>query len=660
MPALTINFNYKKIVIIGLIIIALLGLAAFFIYYYVFLPRSASLNEVPLAIDDQQPIWLLRDGQVSVFRQTEFYKDEVVSRVVIDNLGGQKQADVKVYEVIPKEIAQSASELEFSASVTVVEDDPIILWDLGDLTSSQEPVELRYTHKERLTVCGVWEKIEPGFKEQMKKNNLDPNSEEDCGNYAHRMVQANKAKRQQQQQAAQQKAAELQEKKEKITKVVQPGSNEYVKIAGEAKVAIAKEEKKKEDKEKERQKKSAQTGYSGSIYYGNNVLPEKIHEKILLREASFLESGGVCAVSLKPKEVLRGSYGEANDPNNSNLFVEVARYNSAEDAQKALKNCQIPLRDILKIFNVVKGDISYDEMQGIDKYYPYRLAYEKEMGQAAAGLAAVENYTVVVWANGSWLHNQEFYRKVITDVKYKMFGLDKRLAVSSTTPTPSASPSATATPTPAAPTPSATKTPTPTPSKAKTPTPTPTNPVCGFIDMLNDYKLYTYTLNTSAKCSGYKNSSSARSMSLRCSGSAASWRNYWVKEIEVAGLNKVRIKADLGLNDYSRFFTECGGTGVKYDNYSSLIVLSTDPRSSLNAECNIACASADWPKCAVKTSGSGFLAQCGVAKCSASKKCDFEVSTNGLNKIYLVYHVSDAWMADIEGKISNLEVCSSN
>lgn len=662
MPNLTINFSYKKIFIIGLIVIALLGLAAFFVFYFAGM-KAAPPAKVPLAIDDQQPIWLLRDGQVAVYRQTEFYKDEVVSRVVIDNLSGQAQPDVKVYEVIPKEIAQSASELKFSAAVTVVEDDPIILWDLGDLTRSRKPVELNYVYKERLTTCGIWEKLEPGFKEQMKKNNLDPNSEDDCENYAHQISQANKAKRQQQQQAAQQKAAELQEKKEKITKVVQPNSDEYLKIAGQAKIAIAQESKKKEDKEKEYQKKAAQTGYRGMIYYSNNILPERLHEKILLREVRFgQEDKATCVNVLKPKEVLEGVYGETGNFD-SNLFIEVSRYGSAADAQKVVKECKVGIQDTLDILGIISSPITYKEDQPIDNYYPFRIAYEQAPGQAGAGITAIENYVIIINSTTKqWLHNQEFYRQAITDIKLKMFGIDKRLAASTATPTPSASTPlpTSATPTPATPKPSA-----PTPSKAKTPepqtpTPTPAGPVCGFIDMLRDYNLYTYTLNTSAKCSGYKNNFSARSISLRCSSSAASWRNYWVKEVEVAGLSKVRIKASLGLNDYSRFFTECSGVGVKYDDYSDIIVLSADPRSNLDAECNIVCSSADWPKCAVKSSGTGVLGQCGVSKCSASKKCDFEVSTSGLDKIYLVYHISDAWLADIEGTMSNLEICSGN
>ncbi len=647
----------KKILIVGLIVIALLGLGAFFVFYFTGM-KTAPPAKVPLAIDDQQPIWLLRDGQIAVYRQTEFYEDEMVSRVVINNLSGQEQPDVKVYEVIPKEIAQSATELKFSAPVTVVEDDPIILWDLGDLTRNREPVELNYVYKERLTTCGIWEKLVAGFKEQMKKNNLDPNSEDECENYAHQISQANKAKRQQQQQAAQQKAAELQEKKEKITKVVESGSDEYLKIAGQAKIAIAQESKKKEDKEKEYQKKAAQTGYQGMIYYSNNILPEKIHEKILLREARFgQEDKATCVNVLKPKEVLEGVYGETGNID-SNLFIEVTRYNSVADAQKVVKECQVGIQDTLDVLGIISSSITYKEDQPIDNYYPFRIAYDQAPGQAGAGITAIENYVIIINSTTKqWLHNQEFYRQAITDIKLKMFGIDKRLAASTATPTPSvsASPSATATPTPATPKPA-----TPTPTIVKTPTPTPAGPICGFVNLSNDYDLYTYTLNTSGKCSGYKNSFSSRSISLRCSGSSASWRNYWVKEVEVAGLSKVRIKASLGLNDYSRFFTECGGVGVKYDDYSDLIVLSTDPRSSLDAECNIACSSADWPKCGVKTSGAGVLGHCGVAKCSASKKCDLEVNTSGLDKIYLVYHVSDAWLADIEGKLSDLEICLGN
>ncbi len=201
------------------------------------------------------------------------------------------------------------------------------------------------------------------------------------------------------------------------------------------------------------------------------------------------------------------------------------------------------------------------------------------------------------------------------------------------------------------------------PAPVSTPAPAPASALrgsCADVDLSADYKLYTYTVDTpgyGTVCNGYKNNISSRAIGLRCSSGAARWRNYFVKEVDVVGLNTLKITADLGLNDHSRFFTECGGKGVKYDNYSSLIVLSADPRPILNAECDKTCSVADWPKCAVQPTGTDVLGTCGVSKCSVSKNCDFSVSVNGLNKIYLVYHISDAWPADLEGTMANARIC---
>jgi len=146
---------------------------------------------------------------------------------------------------------------------------------------------------------------------------------------------------------------------------------------------------------------------------------------------------------------------------------------------------------------------------------------------------------------------------------------------------------------------------------------------------------------------------------LRCGNSIGQWRNYWAKQIEAGDTSKLRIKADLELTDYEGFFTECGGQGVKSDDYVDLIVLSSDPRQNLGLECNRSVSENDWPKCGVPNSGAGVLAHCGVAKCSASRQCDFEVDTASHDFVYLVFRVGDAWAADIEGRLSNLYVCSS-
>ena len=179
---------------------------------------------------------------------------------------------------------------------------------------------------------------------------------------------------------------------------------------------------------------------------------------------------------------------------------------------------------------------------------------------------------------------------------------------------------------------------------------------CQAINLAEDYQLYTYTVETSP-CSGYQNTLSENTLKLRCTNSVARWRNYWVKEVAVTGLNSVKIKSDLGLNDYTNFFTECPDGGVKYNNYSSILVLNEDPRPTFDQECNQVCATADWPKCGIQPADPRIIGTCGVAKCSSAQKCDFDVNVTGLDKIYLLYHISDAWPANLEGVMNNLQVC---
>lgn len=182
---------------------------------------------------------------------------------------------------------------------------------------------------------------------------------------------------------------------------------------------------------------------------------------------------------------------------------------------------------------------------------------------------------------------------------------------------------------------------------------------CEAINPSTNSTLYTYTVETGI-CSSYTDSITSSQLSLRCNQSSAAWRNYLVKPLDVSGQSTVKISADLGLNDHSRFFTECSGVGVKYDDYVSIMVLSSDPRSTLAAECNKTASSADWSKCAVSPIDDAVVASCGVAKCTASQYCDLTVSTGGKSALYLVYHVSDAWLADIEGTMANASVCPAS
>ncbi len=111
---------------------------------------------------------------------------------------------------------------------------------------------------------------------------------------------------------------------------------------------------------------------------------------------------------------------------------------------------------------------------------------------------------------------------------------------------------------------------------------------CQDINLSADYSFYSYT-PSEAKCGDFEKTFASSRASFKCKTTyGSSWRGYWVKEIDVSNMDKIRIKANLELNEQKKFFSECRGkeAGVKYDDYSALIVLSSDPRERFSRECN--------------------------------------------------------------------------
>lgn len=175
---------------------------------------------------------------------------------------------------------------------------------------------------------------------------------------------------------------------------------------------------------------------------------------------------------------------------------------------------------------------------------------------------------------------------------------------------------------------------------------------CQDIDLSQNYQTY-YFYDSQFPCTAYDRTAESSKFTIGCRPDTARWREHFVKAINVSGEDKVRIKADLELKDYRRFF----GTGVKYDNYVSLWVYASDPTSTLSQECNRSYTSSNSSQCAVPNWTIPNLGMCGVAKYTDAKSCDLEVNTAGLDKIYLVFYTSDAWPAELEGTLANLQVC---
>lgn len=175
---------------------------------------------------------------------------------------------------------------------------------------------------------------------------------------------------------------------------------------------------------------------------------------------------------------------------------------------------------------------------------------------------------------------------------------------------------------------------------------------CQKINLSEGYKTYFFYKSVSP-CASYSRSVTASRFSVRCNQASAQWREHYIKEVSTQGASKLKIKATLGLIDYAHFF----GTGVKSDDYVDLIALSTDPNPTFQGECNKSVSEADWPKCGLSSSHPSSLGHCGVPKNSESKYCDFEINISGKSKIWLALRVADAWLADVEGSLTNLEIC---
>lgn len=178
---------------------------------------------------DNFPVMLINNGKASVYYQMKITKGTITNHIVVSSLTGEGNEGTKIYEDIPKEIAQNASELDFKPKPTIVKDDPIILWDLPELHQGQ-PVELQYTYKKRLerTLC-----VDKGYFSEMDKLGLNAMYPEDCDKYIEMRYQ---------EALARNKKRREQELKDQV-QLVNPGEGQYQEIQAAAKKKITDTEK---------------------------------------------------------------------------------------------------------------------------------------------------------------------------------------------------------------------------------------------------------------------------------------------------------------------------------------------------------------------------------------------------------------------------------
>lgn len=656
---MNLSLKNKKFIIFGIIVIILIGIISLFFISV----KKSSLRQVSATFDDF-PIWLLRDGKVAVYRELDFCKDSIEKQIVVINVGKENQKDLKIYDSVSKLIAQSASELEFNIKPEIIEDDPFFAWTI---TTNQAGERILLTVGKKVNLSKVSDACQnEQVVSEMITLNLKPESFNDCMKYWRNKEE--EAQRKVEEDLKEQSEKET-IKKTEIIEVIEPGTDEYKKIQTEAKKALPKKIVSSSQLQQPSFPSSVTPKKPGwMVYFSNDMFPSellglsqaRVHEK---------ETAETCYDSIPPTKFLGAIYQNGNQI----ISVAATQYSTAEIAKTVPKICS-DYTEAKMTKPQFGGLISLEKKEDV-LGYPFWIAITSYQGSPfiVNSFSVIEDTVIAVMMpgklssveGGTETEHRNAMTILLTYIKQKVgcggdsdcasylcyncvfgqrkcvkgncvecvydghckdgFKCENNYCVEKETST----------------------------LKNES-----IEIECRSIDLSAGDALYNYT-KANAPCDQYQNSLNDQNLiKLRCENSSAEWRNYWVKKINVAGNEKIKIKADLGLQDHSRFFSECDyNGGVKYDNYASLIVLKENPMPTLDAECYKKASVEEWSKCSVPKSGSSVLGICGVPKCSTSIKCDFEADVSGLNFAYLVFSISDAWSADIEGTLANLKIC---
>jgi len=656
------KFNRKKILIIGALIV-IVALSATFFYLKPFF-----LSKAPAATFDDFPIWLMRDGKVAVYRELDFYKDSVEKQIVVVNLGDESQSNLRVYESVSKNIAQHAADLKFNIQPDeIIDDDPAFYWNIS-INRAGEKILLTMETKVNLSKVSDACNNEQTIQEILNLN-LKPESFDDCMKYW-------KIKEEQTQEKIEKELAEARTKeaiaKSEPVKIIKPDAPEYADIQKKAKETLRKLQVDKAIKELYARRQASQESMQEektsqwTVYFSKDMFPSNLLGLPLAKIQSE-PATKTCYDTLNPGKFASALYQDGDRI----ISVAATQYINADIAKTVPKICS----DFSET-NYTKPQLN--SSIGLQKKpdvldYPFWVALASYQGSpfVAMSFSVIEDTVVaIVMAKGpsgidggTETEHQNAMTIVLTYLKQKVgCGGDSDCYSYSCSACQlgqrvcskgdcvectydghckdgyECKDNA---------------------CKAKKAVLPPSQPEtsCQTINLSEGEAFYNFS-KESAPCSEYQNSFSASKISLRCKYSAGQWRNYWVEKVNTAGFQKLKIKADLGILDHTGFFDECSRNGgVKSDDYVDLIVLSQDPMPTLDIECDRIAPDSEWSQCGVANSGTGVLAHCGVSKCATSKKCDFEVDVSGLNAAYLVFRTGDAWMADIEGTLSNLQVC---
>lgn len=151
------------------------------------------------------------------------------------------------------------------------------------------------------------------------------------------------------------------------------------------------------------------------------------------------------------------------------------------------------------------------------------------------------------------------------------------------------------------------------------------------------------------KCSSWTETKSDGYYKIGCNLEAGQWRAYGIKEVDVSGMNALRVKATLKTTD----------SRVHYDDYVDLIVFTMDKGPELSPTCGKS--TSDWAnECVIKDRTSGSLGHCGLPKYALSRACDFAIDVSGRDKVYLTFITADAWdlaFGALKDSFENVQLC---
>ncbi len=82
-------------------------------------------------------------------KNIETEKTILVSKVVISIIGSEEIKDISIIEIIPKAVAQSADELTFSEPPIIIQSDPIVQWNVSELSVGQKK-DISYIVKKKI------------------------------------------------------------------------------------------------------------------------------------------------------------------------------------------------------------------------------------------------------------------------------------------------------------------------------------------------------------------------------------------------------------------------------------------------------------------------------------------------------------------------------